>query len=139
MRRLSPAEAREVRILRATGFTFQDLADVYGVCKTAISKVVHGETHPWAGGPIEPNIPLADREPPAHGTPGRYGPHHGCRCDICRAGNAERCRQGRAAKRKREAEANGDLAPSETAEGPVPGGMGERRVRGELAGPVHLA
>lgn len=101
--RLTGGEAREARILRATGFTFRDLGDLYGLSPSAISKLIHGKTYAWAGGPVEPKLPLGERPPPEHGMPGRYGPGHRCRCDICRAANTARSRRDRARRRERMA------------------------------------
>lgn len=102
-RRLTGDEAREARILRATGFTFRDLGELYGLSPSAISKLVHGQCYAWAGGPVEPKIPLAAREPPEHGRAGRYGPGYRCRCEICRAANTARSRRDRAKRRERQA------------------------------------
>ncbi len=35
-----------------------------------------------------------------HGTASRYG-YHGCRCDVCRAGNAARCAAAAASRAER--------------------------------------
>ncbi len=48
----------------------------------------------------------------AHGTPSRYG-YHGCRCDVCRAGNAARCAALKAARATRLA-ADPSAAPHGT-------------------------
>lgn len=54
-RKLTPAEARAARKLRATRrFSIRDLAAMYGISRSSMSYVVHGRTYKSAGGPIEP-------------------------------------------------------------------------------------
>lgn len=89
---LKPAQAREIRLLRATTGTYvKDIAELYGMSESSIFRIIHGWTFRTAGGPIEavdhrrsfrdPNIP--------HGTAAWWC--RGCRCELCRDGNADRC------------------------------------------------
>ena len=53
-RKLTPAEARAARKLRATGaYSIRDLAAMYHVARSTMSYVIHGLTYQDAGGPVE--------------------------------------------------------------------------------------
>lgn len=93
-RHLSPDDARDARVLRASGFTIADLADLYGLSPGSVSKLIHGRSYMDAGGPVQLSAPRKGVKLPAHGTPGRYS-YHRCRCAACKAANAERCRKWR--------------------------------------------
>lgn len=45
--RLSPEGVREMFVLRKQGWTFQEIADEYGICQTHACKIIQG--HKWKG------------------------------------------------------------------------------------------
>ncbi len=52
--RLSSAEACEARILRyAARFSIRDLANLYGISRTSMTRLLHGETYADARGPLD--------------------------------------------------------------------------------------
>lgn len=54
---LSRAEACEARILRyAARFTIRELAGLYGISRTSMTRLLHGETYAEAAGPLEPAV-----------------------------------------------------------------------------------
>jgi hypothetical protein len=95
--KLTGGQAREMRVLRSLGlYSIAALAELYGVSKAAAGCVVHGESFPDAGGPIE-RVGSAEywtkRRHPEHGSPSMYAA--GCRCDKCGEANRVRCREWR--------------------------------------------
>jgi hypothetical protein len=52
---LTREDACEARILRyAARFSMRDLADLYGVSRTSMTRLLRGETYADARGPLEP-------------------------------------------------------------------------------------
>jgi hypothetical protein len=95
---LTADQAQEIRWLRATmGTQAKVLGEMYGASESSIFRIIHGWSFKTAGGPVEGvDAHRSFRNPNAeHGTPALWC--RGCRCDICRDGNADRC----AAWRKR--------------------------------------
>ncbi len=92
-RRLTPEEARELRILRVTTrATIPVLAELYGISETSARDIVRGRSYRDAGGPADDVTP-AGRAEGVHGTSARYG--SGCRCPDCMQANRIRCREYR--------------------------------------------
>jgi hypothetical protein len=52
--RLRDGQAREVRELRALGWSQSDLALLFGVSRVTILGIIKGKTYPEAGGPVDP-------------------------------------------------------------------------------------
>lgn len=103
-----------MRILRkAMHVPVGDLAELYGVSQTTVANIIRGHSYPDAGGPIEdhgtrmykprekkpreprPHTPDEGRK---HGT--AWGVQWGCKCEECRAANAQKSRDYRARKKK---------------------------------------
>ncbi len=73
--RLSPADACEARILRyAARFTIRDLAALYGISRTSMTRLLHGETYADAAGPLEPARSRTSRHTGQSQDPGRISP-----------------------------------------------------------------
>lgn len=96
--KLTAELAVEIRFLRLLNqSSFEDIGKEYGVSAQAIQGVCKGRSFPTAGGPIEPpgSFKASRVKNPVHGS--YYYWYRGCKCDICRDWNADRC----AAWRKR--------------------------------------
>lgn len=90
--KLTPKDAEEIRFLRLLqGCSFAAIGKEYKVSAQAVQGVVKGRSFPDAGGPIEPPHAFkASRvQNPVHGT--YYYWARGCKCDLCRDWNADRC------------------------------------------------
>jgi len=97
-RRLTSAEARELRIIRVTTRAkVADLAKLYNVSQTTVLSVIRGLSYLDAGGPADDVILHKDvrRE---HGTAACYAT--GCRLPACVQANKDRSREYRQRKKK---------------------------------------
>jgi hypothetical protein len=90
--KLTADDAKEIRFLRLLQqCSFAAIAKEYNVSEQAVQGVVKGRSYPDAGGPIEPPgaFKASRVQNPQHGS--YYFWYRGCRCDICRDWNADRC------------------------------------------------
>jgi hypothetical protein len=98
--KLTPDDAKELRLLRATmDLSYAALGEMFGIHESNAAKVCHGFTHPDAGGPIEPvggPEKWTKRHRPEHGEQSRY--QAGCRCDLCSETNRVHCAEWRRKK-----------------------------------------
>lgn len=95
--KLTPEDAREMRLLRATmRLSYSTLGEMFGIHESNAAKVCHGFTHPNAGGPIEELHTTQhwnNRHHPEHGEQSMY--QAGCRCEPCSQANRDRCKAWR--------------------------------------------
>jgi hypothetical protein len=94
--KLTAEDAREIRFLRLLNqSSFDDIAAEYKVSPQAVQGVCKGRSFPAAGGPIEPpgSFRASRVKNPVHGS--YYYWYRGCRCDVCRDWNADRCAEWR--------------------------------------------
>ena len=51
---LTNEQAREIRMLRSSGWSHRDLMTLFGVSAATVHDVIKGKSYKEAGGPIEP-------------------------------------------------------------------------------------
>lgn len=51
--RLTDSQAREIRELRANGWSHRDISALYGISQSAVHDIVKGKSYKGAGGPVE--------------------------------------------------------------------------------------